>query len=282
VPIAKILGKRTIGKISLMGTDDPVSLSEGILGRFRLLIMRRLDIWISLTAEAIDTCLNVGIPEERIVQITNGVKCKKFSPIDDKSRSQILKEYNIEGRFVVLFAGIISYRKGVDLIIEALPTLFKKNANLTFVFVGPCSRKENPQVDEELVEKLRSLSSNIIVTGFIDNPIDLIRSANVFVLPSRKEGLSNALLEAMSSGLPIVVTNHSWLEDVGIDGEHFLSFPEGSSDDLTERITRLIENPALRKDLSARTREKIKQDFCLPVIAKRYHELYDNITTGIS
>jgi len=276
IPIAKLLRKKTIGKISLMGTDDPVSLSKGFIGRLRLMLFRKLDKWIALTDEAQSACIAVGIPKEKIARITNGVQCEKYKPSD--SKYEFRQQRGLANKLIVLFAGIISYRKGVDLLIEVIPTLLRKYSNLLFIFVGPSSSSENPQVDDNLVKRLRGVSEDrIIITGFIVDPIDFIRSADIFVLPSRKEGLSNALLEAMSSGLPIVVSNHIWLSDVGDAGNHFLSFKIGNAEDLMNNLSILIESSETRSRLSHSARERIEKAFCLEKIAEKYSSLYSEL-----
>ncbi|TXT54858.1 MAG: hypothetical protein BAJATHORv1_50110 [Candidatus Thorarchaeota archaeon] len=278
VPMAKILRKRTIGKISLMETDDPITLSKGLLGKIRMLILRQLDIWIALTTEAKETCLKSNVPPQKIKQITNGVDCQKFQPPSQLERKNLRESLQLPTGIIITFAGIVSYRKGVDVLIEAISNILSKYPEVTFLFIGPNKEEQNPLVDSELTDYLYSFSSDrVIVAGFVDCPRRYIRSADIFVLPSRKEGLSNAFLEALSCGIATVITDHPWLSDVGKKGEDFLAFSSGSVTGLVEKLEVLIEDEKLRNTLSQNASEKARTGFCLHQVASKYHELYTNI-----
>lgn len=281
IPIAKLLRKRVIGKISLMGTDDPPSLASGAFGVPRLWILKQLDTWLALTTEAVESCISEGIPRSRIKRISNGVDCEKFRPANANEKTAIRARRKLPDMKLVVFAGIISYRKGVDLLVKAIPIVLSEQPSTLFIFVGPSSTSENALVDPELTEKLTELSDDkILVTGFVDDPLDYIRSADIFILPSRAEGLSNAFLEALSSGLPTIVSDQSWLLDIGTNGIHYLKFASGDSEELAACINLLLDDADLRSRLSESARTQIEDGFCLRCIAEEYIHLYKTLLNG--
>ncbi len=273
VPIARLLRKKTIGKITLMGTDDPLTILRGRFGALRLRIVRALDIIVSLTREAEHTCYACHIDAKRVRRIPNGVDCDVFVPATEIEKVQLRQRLSLPSGPIILFTGIISYRKGIDILIDAMHRISLEFPDCTLLLVGPDQRTQNPLVDEQLLIPLREMR-DVIMTGFVASPVDYIRAADIFVLPTRREGLSNALLEAMSAGLPAVVTDLPWLKDVGEGGTHFITFQPGSSESLTSALMSLLSSPSRRREMGRNARCKIEESFSLVRTTDVYHELY--------
>ncbi len=278
VPIARILRKKTIGKITLMGTDDPVTIRRSRLGALRLRIIRSLDIIISLTHEAERACRACHIDDAHIRRIPNGVDCELFTPAIEDEKTMLRQKLALPDGPLILFTGILSYRKGVDLLIDAMRRIDHVFPDCRLILVGPNQRSQNPLVDEQLVDTLRGMR-NVIMTGFVASAVDYIRAADIFVLPTRREGLSNALLEAMSSGLPAVVTDLPWLSDIGMNGRHFIAFQVGSTESLTKALVLLLSDRDLRFRMGQLARHRIEESFCIVQTTVKYHELYAQLLT---
>jgi glycosyltransferase involved in cell wall biosynthesis len=102
----------------------------------------------------------------------------------------------------------------------------------------------------------------------------LFKAADAFLLPSRSEGMSNALLEAMACGLPVLATRVSGTEGLVKDGEDGLLYAPGDFAGLRQALDRLILEPGLREKLGKAAREKVKE-YSLERTVDKWLELYN-------
>jgi glycosyltransferase involved in cell wall biosynthesis len=142
---------------------------------------------------------------------------------------------------------------------------------------------DGPQADE-----LRALSSaldlgeTVEFFGYCRNVPAELAKADLFVLPSYAEGNSNAILEAMRAGLPVVATRVGGAAiQVGREGERFL-VPVGDRPALANRLLELIENETLRRRLGKAMRDRVESVFAIDRVAATYERAYDLIICGRS
>jgi glycosyltransferase involved in cell wall biosynthesis len=111
-------------------------------------------------------------------------------------------------------------------------------------------------------------------TGQVENALSYLQAADLFVLPSATEGLSNSLLEAMSTGLPVLATSVGGTPDVVTHGENGYLIPPDDLPALQTGLTALLADPTLSAELGAQGRSRIKKDYSLEAIADRLSGLY--------
>ena len=121
------------------------------------------------------------------------------------------------------------------------------------------------------------VTTNVTFFPFQHAILDIYHSAHCFILPSRGEGLSNSLLEAMATELPVVATRVSGTIDVVRDGTDGLLIPPESPEALAKAMAMIIEQPDLALQLGQQARRKMVRDFSLDSVAQRYSELYDSL-----
>jgi len=277
-PLVFILRKRCVAKVALMGTDDPLTLQSSPLGCLKVSILKRMDAIVALTDEIEESLLAVGI-RKRIVRIANGVDSMRFCPATRTEAEAARNQLGLRSSNVIAYLGIVSYRKGIDLLIDAVDELHSEGLDFVLIVTGPCDKNQNPLVDEELTRKLMApeRAEYVTVTGLIDDPSIVYKAATVFVLPSQREGMSNALLEAMSSGLASVVRTGRWLKGIGQDGLHYLSFEDGSNQSLSQRIRELLKDSELRACIGQGARALILQKFSIGAVSEEYTRLYERL-----
>jgi glycosyltransferase involved in cell wall biosynthesis len=131
-----------------------------------------------------------------------------------------------------------------------------------------------------MLEKLlmnSNLSSQVHLPGQVKNVAEYLQAADLFVLPSRAEGLSNALLEAMAVGLPIVATAVGGTSDaISHGGNGLLILPEDQVA-LSEAIISLLQDSALRERLGYAARCTVETEYTISSVAARYLELYQTL-----
>ena len=104
----------------------------------------------------------------------------------------------------------------------------------------------------------------------------LYAAADVFVLPSISEGLSNALLEAMSTGLAIFASRVGGTKEVVSDGRNGLLFDAADFEDLRRQLNKFLKTPSLAQNLGQAARQAVEEEYSLPTVAKRYiQEVYN-------
>ena len=160
------------------------------------------------------------------------------------------------GKRAILSVGQLSHQKAQDVLLEAFAQVVAKKAEWNLVIVGDGPRKQ------DLLEQASSLgiADRVEWADWTSDIGSYYKNAGIFVLPSRYEGMPNVLLEAMSFGLPSIVTDASPgpLEHV-VDGENGLVVPVEDVNRLASAIVRLAESCDLRDRLGTAARERMAQ-----------------------
>lgn len=174
------------------------------------------------------------------------------------------------GCFVAGHIGALSNReKGQEFLIAAARMLRESCPRLKFLFIGG-----GPD-EAELREMARGLST-VEFTGFRDNIADYLALLDVFVFPSRFEGLGSALLDAMAAGLPIVAGAVAGVRDVIRDGETGLLAADADAHALAAAIKRIYDDRKLAAAL-ARNAKKESAAYAPAIIARRHLDLYRKV-----
>ena len=113
--------------------------------------------------------------------------------------------------------------------------------------------------------------------NYSDKIVEIFSALDIFVLPSRREGFSRSLLEAMSSGLPVLATKLSEIEEAVPNGENAILVNFNDVENLAAAIIQLYEDEKLRTKLGARNRKRVVGEFDLLSYAKTTEYIYDNL-----
>ena len=166
----------------------------------------------------------------------------------------------------ITYVGRLESIKGVDDFLEALVPLKEEYPAIKLQVVG------HYEEGNALVEKFQR---DVSFTGLRDDVSDILSQTDIFVMPSHSEGLSNAIMEAMSSGCACVVSEvggNVFLVKNGVSG---FCFPAGDREALRAHVKRLIDDPAKRKQLGEAACKRIEETFDWKVVGKQYQELFE-------
>ncbi|MCW3975679.1 MAG: glycosyltransferase family 4 protein [Candidatus Bathyarchaeota archaeon] len=193
--------------------------------------------------------------------INNGVNIKEFSPKKDHKKTG----------FIVLTVSRLIERKGIDYFIKAIPAIIKKHRDITIRIIGEGNRKKDLM---NLAQKLKVFEF-INFLGYVphNEVSNYYSSSDIFVLPSKNEGMSNTILEAMASGLPIITTDTGGTQEL-IDGNGII-IPREDSDAISNAVLKLINDRKMIEDMGNRSRE-IAECMSWKHVAKKYLDLYNN------
>ena len=140
---------------------------------------------------------------------------------------------------------------------------------------------EGPYEEKNKLTALRDelgLSGLVRFAGKVSNVKEYYDISDIFVLPSISEGLSNALLEAMSSGMAVVASNVGGNKEIIEDKKNGLLFEVGDKQDLAEKLSVLCNDKSLREELGMNARNKILKDYSIDIVTEKYIRLYNEIT----
>jgi glycosyltransferase involved in cell wall biosynthesis len=211
----------------------------------------------------------LGVSASRLVRTASGVDAVRFRPGPSAVESDLLP------RPRVIFTGRMHPQKNLPLLLEAWTEVARRSpANL--ILVGPGDERRKL---EELARTL-GIADRVQFTGGVPDPSEYLRAADLFVLPSVAEGMSNSLLEAMATALPCLASRIAGNTDLIDDGRNgrLIEPPDAAS--WSAAILDLLEHPEAARALGAAARRRIDEEFALPIVVDRYVDLYRMMIAG--
>jgi glycosyltransferase involved in cell wall biosynthesis len=279
VVVARLLGKTAVVKMTSQGTDDPASSRRRRLGALLHWALRRADAVVSVSRDMSRVYRDSGLPEKKLVEIPNGVLTDIFCPAAADERRRIRDRLGLpQDTEIAIFVGFVGYQKGADTLLLAWERVVEHRPDACLLLLGPLT--EDAPKGSPSVQTLVSRSVKTLALGHRENVHEYLKASDVFVLPSRLEGLSNALLEAMSTGLACVASNIVGMDDAIQHGQNGSLFPTGQVDALADSILGLFENPERRLRFGTQARKKIMEKYSIDAVADRYASLYKRLITG--
>jgi glycosyltransferase involved in cell wall biosynthesis len=247
--------------------------------------MQLVDVVVVSSAVMRDGLRDLGVTTELRV-IPNGVDTTRFHPpATEADRLRIRKKLGIPPEAkVALFLGPIVPRKGIDLLAGAWKRLAARWPELHLVLAGPRLDLTVPTNSHfhNLVTALMKASGaedRVHFTGMVEEPETYMRAADLFVFPSRREGMPNVVPEAMATGLPVVMTPFQGLpSEFGLAGQHYL-LAEFDADSLAGQIDLLLADSDLRRTMGAAAREWVQSRLDVASSIQRYASLYGELAT---
>lgn len=215
-------------------------------------------------------------PEQTRLIPGSGVDIHEFSPErfpPDRRRELRARLGLPQDALVVLMVSRLIVPKGVY---EFLETARRLRGQAVFVLIGETD-PGNP--DPLKTEEIKDLKHNGIVRmpGWQENIPEWLAVADIYVLPSYREGLPRTVLEAMAMGLPIITTDVPGCRETVLLGENGLLVPPRDINALAQALLTLIKDPKLRKQMGRRSRELAVQRFSLEYVIKEHLELYQEV-----
>ena len=207
---------------------------------------------------------NIVNKEKAILIKSSGIDTNVFKPMPKDK--ELLKQLNLDDKPVILMIARVIKDKGVQEFIEAADILEDK-AN--FVYVG--------DIDKGNKNAFAPDWGNVQYLGFRSDIKKLISVCDIFVLPSYREGVPRALLEAGAMGKAIVTTDAVGCREVVDNSVNGFLVPIKNSKALAEKIEILIDNKQLREKIAINIREKIVKEFDVKVVVEQYLKLYEKI-----
>jgi glycosyltransferase involved in cell wall biosynthesis len=219
-----------------------------------------------------------GVNPHRTVTIYNGVEKElKVRAADVENLRERLGI--VAGMPVITCVANLRRVKGIDVLVRAAALVKQVVPQVRFLIAGHFGVNANLAYTEEMIALSKSLNmqDSILFLGQLNQVPELLNMSDVFLLPSRSEGFSNALLEAMAAGVPCVATAVGGNPEVVIDGVTGYLVPKDDHASLADRILTLLQNPNLRHQMGFAARSRIMKHFTVEIMASQVISAYDRL-----
>ena len=261
-----VISRRNLGDFGGLGSPRLAWLQKALTNRLshRVLANSRAVREAAIRGE--------GFPPEKVVLIYNGLDTERFRPVPDPASRR--RELGIpEKGFVFGIASGFRPVKGVDVVIRAFAKARPLCPDSVLVLAGDGPGREQL---ENLVREL-GLEEGVIFLG-VRSDMEIIYPAfDAFVLTSHSEGFSNAILEAMGTGLPVVASRVGGNIEMVEDGVRGYLVPPGDPETLSDRLCRLYSDPVLTHAMGKEARAWVERTNARDVIVRRFGELYRGV-----
>jgi len=268
VCVGRLLGKHVFLHLSGGG-------SGGDIGRHRktpwgwafLALCRFASTIVVLNSQMQRELGALRYPSSRTACIPNGVDTANYQP--HANRADLKRTMGLPENPVILYTGRLSAEKGITTLVRACARLHNPSKPILYIIgSGP-----QQQCLERLIRELNADSTVILVPACND-----IRSyyqyADIFVMPSFHEGISNSVLEAMACALPVIATGVTGNTDLIGDRHNGLLVPPGDDRALAVALDELLENPDKARKMGLRGRSIVQTHYSFDDMIQRYCALY--------
>jgi len=216
-------------------------------------------------------------PRKKSSVIYNGVDLRRFKNLPDVDL--VKKKYNISTQYVVIMVASFSNHKDYDTFVRIAGTICDRRSDTSFVCVGASG------TDDSYMKRVLDASKTnplLVVTGRIADVEALVNAADIGVLFSNKavhgEGISNAIVEYMALGKPVIANDTGGTCEVVKSGETGYLVRDESDQEIAEIILNMINNEEYRNDIGHNCRRLIESSFTIERMGKEFEDMYFKLT----
>jgi glycosyltransferase involved in cell wall biosynthesis len=230
---------------------------------YNLKYYRHADYWVGISKGICDHLIQGGMPADRVFYIPNFADETPVEPLPRDSFE------TPSDRPLILAAGRLHENKGFDILLQALTKV--PDATLWLAGSGPEEQPLKQQCHE------LGLDNRVRFLGWRNDVTTLMKTADLFVCPSRHEGLGSIVMESWAHECPIIATNSQGPGELIDSGETGVITPVDKPEPLAEAIRELLDNPAEAGRLAHNASQHYWQNFSESVIVGQYLDLYQSI-----
>jgi glycosyltransferase involved in cell wall biosynthesis len=278
----RILGKKSILEITLLGSGDPLTVSNKKNLSFSANVQRMqfalADKINNVSEVLMQASLQAGLPGKKLLLITRSVDTSKFHPVSIEEKSELKKELFGNDKTVILFVGALIKRKGFDIAWESFKELSRLSPGNEY-FLAILGFDKFNEIDSVLTEAAEmGLKGKIKYFGTVGNIEKFMQASDYLIFPSRSEGSPSTLKEAMACGTVVLSNLIEGITDkIVTNNENGILIKEENWNDYARKVIELNTNPALYSSISEKAVNTIKERYSSEKIQQQYHEAYNEI-----
>jgi len=263
-----LLRKPSLIKLASSGWGGDIKRAKKtLLGKIFLFMAKKATGIIGLSTTVVQELIEEKVDPSKIHLIQNGIDLMKFKKIEAKS--DLRRKLGIADKKTIIYTGRLSPEKGVNFLISSFSKFNKETDCQLIIIANGSERKRIVQLIKEC-----QISKSTLLIRKADDIASYLNASDLFVLPSRFEGLSNSLLEAMACELPVISTSVGGSVDIIKDGVNGLLVDIDNEDHLIQAISKVLKDSSLANNLGKNARQTIIERCDLDKIAEEYLELY--------
>jgi glycosyltransferase involved in cell wall biosynthesis len=241
-------------------------------------MVKQLSGLIAMSQAIYEELIGYGVPPRKIARIPMGIDTDRFRPANESDRRHLRARLGWPDRPTIIFMGGITPRKQPHLLIEAVRLAKERGIDCQAVLIGP-------EHDQQYVRRMREqaldlgVEDRVIWFGFTADPSEPCRAGDAFCLPSQNEGMSAAVVEAMASGLPCVVTAVSGMADLIQDGVQG-RIVQGTAAAIIDALTMYFTDAHMLTLHGNAARQRVVERFSAQAVLNAYERLFRRIMAG--
>lgn len=230
---------------------------------FLLKLTKRFDKIQCISTQIYNSALELGFKPETLVKIPNGIDTKPYETIIRETHQKITK---------LLFIGRLAREKGIIMLVEVFHEVLLQFPDISLSIFG---RGPETGAIQKMIKTL-NLEEKIQISSYDREAekLSILQDHDLFILPSFFEGLSNALLEALCSGMPVLVSNTKSNRELIINGENGVLFANRSKNSLKEKIIYCLTHPEQLRKIGTNGMNYCRKNFDIDVIEKKVFQNY--------
>jgi glycosyltransferase involved in cell wall biosynthesis len=264
-----VVSRRSLGDFGSLGSPRLEWIQKKVTNRMadRFLANSRAVLEAALTRE--------GIPEERLALIYNGLDTDRFSPVGDRTGFRKNLDLGPEDFVFGISAGLRPV-KGVDVAIRGFAKIASRYSRAILLIAGDGPERKNL---EDLAGEL-GVGGRVRFLGTRSKMEQLYPAMDVFVLTSHSEGFSNAMLEAMGMGLPVLATGVGGNIEMVTDGESGFLVPVGDPEFLSRRMEDFLKSPDKAPEMGKAGRAWVERTNSISGVHRQFAAFYRELAHG--
>jgi len=270
VAIARVLSRRVFSIIRVRHVSAPIS--KNFLTKWLYSSAAK----IVTTSEAIKEHIaaRLGIDDSKIFAVPTGVDTSYFSPCTTQVKMKLRRKWSISDRtFVFGMVSTLRSWKGHSYAIRALKRL--EDLDCLLIIVGDGPQFENLKIEVDAL----GISERVIFRGYISDVREDLYTFDAFLQPSyANEGVSQSLLQAMASGLPVIVSDIGGLNEVVVEQSNGLICPPQDDEHLAQYMRALVDQTFDRKCLGKAARKDVEKNHSLESMRLQMERLLESVT----
>ena len=290
--ILKLIKKKGIDIISThSGRDSLLAGIAGRLSRKRPFIVRTRHLALPITSKFTYNLLahkvvtvseyvkqyliEKGIASDKVTAIPTGIDTDKFNPekVNDSLRQELGLQKDVP---VIGTIAILRKKKGHRIILDAMPLVLKEIPDAAFVFAG-----DGPQRDNILTKiKASGLSEKVFMLGLRKDIPEILKSIDVFALPTLQEALGTSFIEAMAMGKPVIGADVGGVGEVIKNGVNGYLVEPDNPHALAEAIIKILKDKETARLMGMEGRKIVEKDYTVEKMCERMYALYSSLLTA--
>lgn len=270
-----LLVKRTMPSLKLLvhrRVDNPIKTRAGTRKKY---LTEQVDAFLCVSSAIQTMLIEYGVPADKLRLVPDSIDT---TPYDDLvkayEKAALCNKHGFDAELPMIgFIAALEDQKNPELFVESLSALAKSGVKFNAIMAGAGSKKD---VIIDLI-KQHSLQAQVKMLGFVTAVEPVFAALDVFVLPSRNEGLGTVMLEAMAARAVVVASNVGGIGEAVIDRKTGLLVNEAAPASFSAAIKTVLSDVSLSQNLVENAVAHTQKNFSLPLMAEQTSQCYSQI-----